>query len=95
LYANNYHPERSPDLMLQMKPGILPFADHGTSHGTPYPYDTHVPFLLLVPGYGSGRVTDKIQTVDVAPTLADLAGLTVPAGLDGHSQTGTLQSFLH
>ena len=93
LFANNYHPRRSPDIMLQMQPGILPFADHGTSHGSPYPYDTHVPVLLMAPGYGPGRVTEKIRTIDVAPTLATLAGVPMPAGMDGRSQVERMQYF--
>lgn len=95
LFANSFHAERSADLMLQMKPGILPFTDQGTSHGSPYPYDTHVPFLVVAPGYDSGRITDRIQTVDVAPTLAALAGLGVPPGLDGKARVDMMGTFQH
>jgi len=94
LYVNNYQPQRSPDVMLQMKPGILPYARPGTSHGSPYSYDTHVPVLLMVPGFGSGRIEEKIHTVDLAPTIAALVGLNIPAGLDGRSQVDMMQSLM-
>lgn len=57
----------------------------GTSHGSPYWYDRHVPFLLLGAGVGHGMSDRGVYTVDVAPTLAALAGISVPADLDGHS----------
>jgi choline-sulfatase len=70
-------------------------ADHGESlgehgeqtHGI-FVYDAtlRVPFLLAGPGIRSGvRPTVVARGADVMPTLADLAGLGVPAGLDGRS----------
>lgn len=57
----------------------------GTTHGTPYWYDRHVPFLLLGAGVSPGRSTEARYTVDVAPTLARLGGVPVPPDLDGRA----------
>ncbi len=57
----------------------------GTTHGTPYWYDRHVPFLLLGAGVHSGRSATPTYTVDIAPTLASLGGLPVPPDLNGSS----------
>jgi len=46
-------------------------ADHGT---TAYD-DTHVPIAFLVPGAAPDRVTRRVTTEDVGPTLAALAGV--------------------
>lgn len=74
---------------------VLVTADHGESlgehgeqtHGI-FVYDAtlRVPFILAGPGIPSG-VTPKVvaRGVDVMPTLVDLAGLDVMAGLDGRS----------
>jgi arylsulfatase A-like enzyme len=68
-------------------------ADHGDmlwSHGrveksVPYAEAASVPFLLRYPGrVPEGRVSDALlSTVDVAPTLLSLAGLDVPAAMQG------------
>ncbi len=83
LYANSYHPERSPDLVIQLEPHTLTSYRNATTHGTPYTYDRHVPWLLRLPEGVGLTVTDPVATVDVAPTLAALVGLTPPADLDG------------
>jgi predicted AlkP superfamily pyrophosphatase or phosphodiesterase len=93
LVAHSYHPERSPDLFLQLKPGVLGWIGRGTSHGSPFPYDTHVPLVLMVPGSASGREDRPIQTVDLAPTLAAVIGLPVPEDLDGRDMSDLLPAF--
>ena len=84
LYRHSFHPERSPDLLVQLEPHTLP-AMRGivTNHGTPYAYDTHVPWLLRLPSAQSARVDAAVATADIAPTLAHLLGVTPPADLAG------------
>jgi predicted AlkP superfamily pyrophosphatase or phosphodiesterase len=77
----SFFPERSSDINLQFAPGVVLYSE-GTGHGTPYPYDQHVP--LLIRGAGSPGVDDQpVASVDVAPTIAGLVGVAVPAGVDG------------
>jgi arylsulfatase A-like enzyme len=92
LYANGFHPERSPDLLVQLDENVLflPFEVVATSHGSPYAYDTHVPWLLLAPGRSGSVVGQRVETVDVAPTVAELAGIPVPASVDGTSRVPLL-----
>ncbi len=91
LYLHSFHPERSPDLIVQLEPHTLPvMSPNVTTHGTPYAYDTHVPWLLRLPSAAGARVDAKIATVDVAPTVAGLIGLTPPADLDGEDRRSLL-----
>ncbi len=84
LFRHSFHPERSPDLLVQLEPHTLPvMIGNVTTHGTPYPYDTHVPWLLRLPSGVAARVDDPVFTVDVAPTVAHLIGVTPPENLDG------------
>lgn len=77
----SFHPERSSDINLQFAPGVVLYSE-GTGHGTPYPYDQHVP--LLIRGAGTPGDDDQpVASVDVAPTIAGLVGVAVPAGVDG------------
>ena len=55
----------------------------GTTHETPYRYDTHVPLVFWGPGIPAGRYDRRVQTVDIAPTVAALLGVEAPDDLDG------------
>lgn len=52
----------------------------------PYDEDVRVPFLVCGPGIGEGSEVSGIAlNVDIAPTLADLAGVPTPGFVDGQS----------
>ena len=67
---------------------VVLWADHGWKLGehdmwakhTNFEDDTHVPFLLKVPGVtDSGMRTDAlVELIDIFPSLTELAGLPVP-----------------
>lgn len=48
------------------------------THGSGYQYDTHVPVLLFGKGIAAGEYLEMAAPTDVAPTLAFLAGVTLP-----------------
>jgi len=59
------------------------FEPTGTSHGTPYDYDTHVPLIFLGLGITAGTYSLAVGINDVAPTLAALLGVARPSGSHG------------
>ncbi|MBI3402879.1 MAG: alkaline phosphatase family protein [Acidobacteria bacterium] len=75
--ARGYFADRSGDLAVVPKPYWMLQVD-GTTHGTGYGYDTHVPLLLLGAGIAKGEYLAPASPIDVAPTLAFLAGITLP-----------------
>jgi predicted AlkP superfamily pyrophosphatase or phosphodiesterase len=75
--ALSYFPERSGDLMVTLKPYWIESAST-TTHGSGYQYDTHVPVLLWGKGIAAGERLELAAPTDVAPTLAFLAGITLP-----------------
>ena len=88
--ADSYFPGRSGDLFVLQKPywlldGAAPgkARSYGTSHGTPYNYDQHVPVLLMGYGIQAGEYHGEVTPADIAPTLASLCGITL-ASRDGH-----------
>lgn len=58
-------------------------TNDATTHGTPYFYDRTVPLIFLGAGVEAGMSDGAVATVDVAPTLAALAGIQTPDDLDG------------
>lgn len=58
-------------------------GDSVAGHGTPWDYDRQVPILFWWPGSPSETRTAPAETVDIAPTLAAVAGITPPVPVDG------------
>ena len=59
---------------------------------TPYEPDVHVPLLVRGPGVPAGRAVNALtSSVDLAPTLAELAGTSLPVTPDGWSLVPFLQ----
>lgn len=53
--------------------------------GTPYEETLHVPLMIRGPGITMGATDEMATNIDLAPTLADIAGVPVPAFVDGQS----------
>ena len=64
----------------------------GSSHGTPYEYDTWVPFIVVAAGVGPRQISDRVHTADVAPTMAGIMGIEAPADLDGVDRSASLRN---
>ena len=79
--ALGYVAGRSGDLILVTRQNWmmgLRANNYATSHGTMYDYDRQVPIVFLGPAFKPGRYTLVITPADIAPTLALLAGVTMP-----------------
>ena len=61
----------------------------GTTHGSPHHYDSNVPFVVVAPGASPAVVDTRVNTVDMAPTLATLLGIPMP-DVDGVERTSLL-----
>ena len=71
-------------MVFRFEEGYYPDASaRGTGHGSPYYYDRHVPLVFFGADVDAGVSRDPVRTVDIAPTLAALAGIAVPDDLDG------------
>lgn len=73
---NGFNGERSGDCVFVMKPFALPGGGKsGTTHGSPYTYDTHVPVMIFGAAFQPGRYADEFYITDIVPTMA--AGLGI------------------
>jgi hypothetical protein len=82
LVQRGFYRERAGDLFIVQKPYWIASKD-GTTHGTPFSYDTHVPVIFLGRGIRAGRYDENIRVADIAPTLAALLGVNAPSGSVG------------
>lgn len=62
----------------------------GTTHSSPYAYDTHVPLAFYGPPFQPGTYRGHAEPVDLAATLASLLGLTPPSHSVGRVLTEAL-----
>jgi predicted AlkP superfamily pyrophosphatase or phosphodiesterase len=79
----SFYGPRSGDVFILPEPYYLIEAT-GTSHGTPYDYDTHVPVIFYGPQIKPGEFHENISVNDIAPTLSRLLGVETPSGSIGH-----------
>ncbi|WP_421826148.1 alkaline phosphatase PafA [Larkinella sp.] len=81
LLRNVYNPRRSGDLYLVTQPGWLEgYRKGGTSHGTLYNYDTHVPLVFYGWGIKPGETTRRTHIADIASTVSALLHILEPSG---------------
>jgi arylsulfatase A-like enzyme len=68
------------------------FQEHGSVlHERLYATVTRVPMLIGVPEGRGGVVQENVETIDLGPTLLELAGISPPAGMQGRSLAPTVR----
>ncbi len=82
---------------------IVVTADHGDdlyepgvtlTHGMGFngaDHCSHIPMAISAPGAKPGAIPEQIRSIDLAPTLVDLAGVEVPAKWEGRSVAGWMR----
>ncbi|HZJ13412.1 MAG TPA: alkaline phosphatase family protein [Chthoniobacteraceae bacterium] len=83
---NGYHAERGGDVVLVFKPYVFFYETEkkaGTTHGSPFTYDTHVPVIFLGAAFKPGRYAEAFNMTDLAPTLCQALRIESPAGSIG------------
>lgn len=82
--TNGFNRLRSGDVWLVTKPfSFFGEGGLGTTHGTAYNYDTHVPVIIYGKGVTKGRYTIECSPSDLAPTLASLLRIEMPSNRYG------------
>ncbi|HEY9867729.1 MAG TPA: hypothetical protein V6D08_00860, partial [Candidatus Obscuribacterales bacterium] len=80
----NYYWGRSGELVVLTKPNYIFISEpNGTTHGSPYGYDTHVPLIFYGASITGGRYGADTSPADIAPTIAAVLGIGVPSLCQG------------
>jgi arylsulfatase A-like enzyme len=81
------HPRRSGDIIYLLDPAWHAdekfFGTGGTTHGSAYAYDTHVPLVWYGWRVKSGQTHSAVSITDIAPTLAAMLRIMEPNATTG------------
>jgi predicted AlkP superfamily pyrophosphatase or phosphodiesterase len=80
---NGYCSGRSGDIAILLEPNWMSHGMKGTSHGSIYSHDTHVPFLFYGKGVKPKSSATQYNIIDIAPTITYLLGTLQPNGCTG------------
>lgn len=83
LIKNGFNHKRSGDLIYVLDPAFISYSRTGSTHGSSYMYDTHVPILFYGKGVKSGSSSRRSEIVDIAPTIAVMLAISFPSGATG------------
>ncbi|MFM2135980.1 MAG: hypothetical protein RL021_1380 [Bacteroidota bacterium] len=84
LVQRGFHVQRSADVCIQLQPGWIDwYRKQGTSHGSSYAYDTHVPVVFFGGGVRAGETHLPVSVCDIAPTVAAWLSIQEPSGCVG------------
>ena len=86
LIQNGYNQKRSGDVMVALQTGWISkyWENGGTTHGSSYSYDTHVPLIFWGGNIQQGQTDRKIHIKDIAPTISTILGTAYPNGCTGN-----------
>jgi len=85
MYQRGFYYGRSGDVYIQLNPGWLDSSGHtGTSHGSPYSYDTHVPLIFYGWHVPHGATKKKTFIPQIAPTVTNMLQVQFPSGSRNH-----------
>lgn len=93
LMRRAWNRQLSGDLMVVTNPyWYFGTGNSGTSHGSPYAYDTNVPLVIMGKRWiKPGAYGQYAEVVDIAPTLAHLLRVRPPAAAEGRVLTESLR----
>ena len=89
LIQNGYNVQRSGDVIFKLKENVISYGNKGTTHGSGYSYDTHVPLIFFGKNIVQGESEVRTKITDIAPTVAQLMGLK-----DMNASTGDVLTFV-
>lgn len=89
--AAGYYASRSGDIHVLVKPNYIFWGAQGTTHGTPYDYDSHVPLIFFGAQVKPGKIDRPVRVNDLAPTIGRLLKVTFQGDPNGQVLTEALR----
>ena len=80
---NGYNQKLSGDILIVPNPATISHSKVGSTHGSGFSYDTHVPIIFYGKGIKKGTSKKYTPIINIAPTLANLLQIEFPNGNSG------------
>lgn len=90
MVSNGFDKDLSGDVIFLLDPGFLSKkhvseeSKKGTSHGSPFGYDTQVPLLFYGKNVKHREIFRKIDIIDIVPTLVPILNIAQPSTVTGN-----------
>lgn len=92
MIKRGFDENRSGDIIVSTEPGwVVGNQGTGSSHGTAYNYDTHIPMIFYGFGVKKGASASYHAITDIAPTLSTILRIKFPSGSIGQPITELLK----
>ena len=79
-----FNQKRSADVFLVLDPAWIEYSHTGTTHGSGYTYDRHVPLIWYGWKIKAGETREKVAISDIAATVSSLLGISFPNGSEAN-----------
>lgn len=83
LLQKGFNQKLSGDIIWLLSPGLIEYRSTGTTHGSAYTYDTHVPLFFYGWKIPQGSSSEQVYITDIAPTLSNWLNIEYPNGCTG------------
>lgn len=80
LLQNGFNQKRSGDVLFVYNPAVISYGKTGSTHGSGFSYDTHVPLLFFGKGIKHGHTFQYTEITNIAPTISALLDISYPNG---------------
>ncbi len=86
LVQRGFNQKRAGDVIVSLQTGWLSsyWSAGGTTHGSSYSYDTHVPLIFWGGTIPQGQTDRKVNIQDIAPSISTILGTSYPNGCTGN-----------
>lgn len=83
MIAKGFDPKQNGDLVILLDPQYMEYYETGTTHGSTYMYDTHVPNIWYGWHVPQGETAERYDITTIAPTLSQMLNIPIPNGSKG------------
>ena len=80
MFIKGFNQKLAGDIQVVYRPGYFFGGATGTTHGSMYPYDSHIPLLWMGWGVKQGFLNREVYMTDIAATLAAMLKIQMPSG---------------
>ncbi|MGB8703532.1 MAG: alkaline phosphatase PafA [Gillisia sp.] len=92
LVQNGFNERRSGDVVVVLDPATIVYSKTGSTHGTGFAYDTHVPLIFFGKGIKHGSTFAPSYVNDIAPTVSAILGIQFPSADTGEPLLQVLET---